>query len=516
VSDAGERGFKVTEVADVDQPIELSPETTAAFVGRALRGPVDTPVRVRNFGEFRRHFGDCWARSSLGPAVKDFFEHGGRRLYVVRVANNARGSMLCLPASGSALVLRATEPGSSERLRAAVDYDGIDEADTEHFNLTLQRLDPGNGRVVEQEMYRGLGYRADAADSVVDRLQGSELARVDHPWPMHRPEPTLAGGNRFLPGWAEHVQAGTDGSELSDYDLVGSDVRGTGLFALDAIDDVDLLYLPPRGTSLDNGPAAILAAEMYCRRRGAMLIVDPPGGWATSRDAVSGLRALGYRSPNLMTYFPRGLPATGEDTPRAAGAMLAGSLCRADRLHGPWSGSDEDGVKLRTALAPALALDEVDTRLLVRAGINALCRDAAGRMRLVGGRTLSRGSGAHCMFKSLAVRRLCLRIVKAIEVATRWCVFEPADARRVARVREQVVDYLGRLYAQGAFDNDHFVVLCDAARKGTDGSVRRGVSLLLVFQPCGCSTPVSFTLHQSPAGCRIGSTAFAPLTAGSG
>jgi phage tail sheath protein FI len=242
-----------------------------------------------------------------------------------------------------------------------------------------------------------------------------------------------------------------------------------------------------------------------------MLIVDPPASWATSKDAVNGLRSLGYRSPNVMTYFPRGRPAEGERTPRVAGALLAGSLCRTDRVHGPWAGLDEDGVTLRTALAPAITLDEVDTRLLVRAGINALCQDTAGRLRLVGGRTLSRGSGPHRMFKSLAVRRLFLRIVNAIDVATRWSVFEPADCRRVARVREQVVDYLGQLHTQGAFDNDHFVVLCDAPRKGPDGSVCRGVSLLLVFQPRGCSTPVSFTLHQSPAGCRISSTAFAPL-----
>jgi hypothetical protein len=52
-------------------------------------------------------------RSSLGPAAKQFFEHGGKRLYIIRVANNARGAMLCLPASGSALVLRAVEPGST-------------------------------------------------------------------------------------------------------------------------------------------------------------------------------------------------------------------------------------------------------------------------------------------------------------------------------------------------------------------------------------------------------------------
>ena len=86
---------------------------------------MNIPVLLHNFGDFRRRFGDVWTRSSLGPAVQSFFEHGGRDLIVVRVANNARGAMICLPASGSALVLRALEPGSAERIRAAVDYVGI-------------------------------------------------------------------------------------------------------------------------------------------------------------------------------------------------------------------------------------------------------------------------------------------------------------------------------------------------------------------------------------------------------
>ncbi len=511
MSDAVGRGITVTEIGDIDEPIDLAPETTVAFLGRALRGPLDTPVLVRNFGEFRRRFGDCWSRSSLGPAVRDFFDHGGRRLYVVRVANDARGSMLCLPASGSALILRAVECGSSERLRAAVDYDGIDAADAEHFNLTLQRLDPGSGRVVDQEMFRALSFCAEAPDFVVDRLQDSELARVDHPWPAHRPEPTLAGGNRFLPGWVEHVQAGTDGSELTDYDLVGSGVRGTGLFALDAVDDVDLLYFPPRGKGADNGPALVLAAEMYCRRRGAILIVDPPVAWGTSDDAVKGLRELGYGSPNLVTYFPRGRAADAEGATRAAGAALAGALCRRDRVHGLWQAFDDDGVVLQTSLAPATTLDDAATRRLVRAGINALCRDASGRVRLLGGRTLSRGSEPHRMFKSLPVRRICLRIVNSIDAAIRWSVFEQADARLAARIRDQVIDYLRRLHAAGALDNDNFLVLCDAGRDARDGGLRRGVTLLLVFQPRDCDTPVSFTLHQSATGCRISSTAFAPL-----
>ena len=134
----------------MDQPIDVLRETTAAFVGRALRGPLNEPVLIGSFGEFRRRFGDSWSRSSLGPAVQQFFEHGGLRLYIVRVANNARGAMICLPASGSALVLRAVEPGSTELIRAAIDFDGIDDDNDELFNLTLQRVNPASGLVEDQ------------------------------------------------------------------------------------------------------------------------------------------------------------------------------------------------------------------------------------------------------------------------------------------------------------------------------------------------------------------------------
>ena len=185
MSDAVDRGITVTELAPMDQAINASRETTAAFVGRALRGPLNEPVLVNSFGEFRRRFGDSWSRSSLGPAVQLFFEHGGRRLYIVRVANSARGALICLPASGSALVLRAVEPGSTECLRAAVDLDGID--DDTLFNLTLQRVDPETGLVSDQELYRKASFVPDQKRFIGDLLMNSTLARIESPLPTHRP-----------------------------------------------------------------------------------------------------------------------------------------------------------------------------------------------------------------------------------------------------------------------------------------------------------------------------------------
>jgi len=515
LSEAIDRGITVREIAAVDQPIDVAPETTAAFVGRALRGPLDTPVLVKNFGDFRRRFGDVWTRSSLGPAVRQFFEHGGRQLYVVRVANNARGAMLCLPAEGSAMILRAVDPGSTERVRAAVDFDGIDPADDERFNLTLQRVDPTSGTIVDQEIHSGVSYKSGSPDFVGQQLQDSLIARLEKPYPKHRPEATVADGNRYDPAWVEAVQDGTDGVELSDYDLVGSRTRGAGIFALDQVDDFDVLYLPPPGKGVDAGPAAILAAEMYCRRRGAMLIVDPPAAWRTPDEALAGIRASGYASPNLLSYFPRIRDRSAIDgnapEARPAGAAIAGLLCKLDRTHGAWQPMDTDGIVLRAPLTPAVSLDEEDADVLVRSGLNVILRGSGGRAQLTGSRTLARGSETHRMFKDLPVRRLCLRIVSTIDAATRWAVFEKPDARLTARIRGQVLTYLECLFDLGAFVSNDFLVECDAGVSQRTDLQRHGITVLLVFHPQGCRAPISLTLHQTVAGCRVASTAFAPV-----
>ncbi|MGI9248521.1 MAG: phage tail sheath C-terminal domain-containing protein [Woeseiaceae bacterium] len=510
MSEAVDHGITVTEIAAMDQPVDVSTQTTAAFVGRALRGPINRPVLVRNFGEYRRRFGDIWARSSLGPAVRQFFDHGGKRLYIVRVANNARGAMICLPASGSAVVLRASEPGSTERIRAAVDYDAIGDDDS-LFNLTLQRVNPATGLVDDQELFRKLSYKEDAKRFVGDALLTSTLVRLEHPYPMHRPEPTLKKGRRFESSYVEHAQLGTDGTELTDYDLIGSRKERKGLFALEEVESFDVLYLPPPGKGVDAGPTAILAAELYCRHRGAMLIVDPRAEWATATEAVNGVRELGYASPNMLGYFPRVVKrSNAKASHRPAGGAIAGLLCKQDRTYGPWQDLNQKGMGISRKLRPALEIDDNDRNLLNRAGLNVLANGPTGRARLRGSVTMGRGSEVNGKFANLQVRRFCLRIVNSIAKAARWAVFEPNDATLVKRIRAQVLTYFASLSDVGAFADQHFVVQCDAGVSHRADSERHGVTILLAFHPSGSDEPVSLTMHLTAAGCRVGSTAFAP------
>ncbi len=125
--------------------------------------------------------------------------------------------------------------------------------------------------------------------------------------------------------------------------------------------------------------------------------------------------------------------------------------------------------------------------------------------------TMGRGCEEHRLFAALPVRRLYLHIVNAIDKGTRWSVFEKGDEQLAARLNSQVTAYLAAMADMGALETDEFTVDCDAGLCKRSDALGHGVTILVRLQPCGCSKPLSFTLHQTIAGCRVTSTAFAPV-----
>lgn len=80
-------GVYIEEVESGVRPITGVATSITAFVGRALRGPVDVPVTVFGYGEYERIFGGLWADAPLGYAVRDFFLNGGGQAIIVRLFN---------------------------------------------------------------------------------------------------------------------------------------------------------------------------------------------------------------------------------------------------------------------------------------------------------------------------------------------------------------------------------------------------------------------------------------------
>jgi len=76
--------------APLGAAIEPGPIGVVAFVGRALKGPVNEAVPVESFAQFQQRFGGLWSDSLLPHAVEQFFEHGGRQAVIVRVVSSAR------------------------------------------------------------------------------------------------------------------------------------------------------------------------------------------------------------------------------------------------------------------------------------------------------------------------------------------------------------------------------------------------------------------------------------------
>src|SRR5690348_16592576 len=87
---------EATPLAPQEDPLQLD---VAAFVGFAERGPLDQPVAVEDMSQYHAVFGGdlLLAReqphnqpvyANLPSAVQAFFDNGGRRCYVVRVAGN--------------------------------------------------------------------------------------------------------------------------------------------------------------------------------------------------------------------------------------------------------------------------------------------------------------------------------------------------------------------------------------------------------------------------------------------
>jgi Bacteriophage tail sheath protein len=81
------------ERSDADYAV-IGPLRTdvAAFVGIARRGPLDVALPINSWRQFVSHYGDFTGAGYLGYAVRGFFENGGRRCWIVRVASAAAAS----------------------------------------------------------------------------------------------------------------------------------------------------------------------------------------------------------------------------------------------------------------------------------------------------------------------------------------------------------------------------------------------------------------------------------------
>ena len=468
MADSRVTGVELAEQSrTTDRAIERVPTGIAAFVGRTLKGPVNHPVPVSSFVEFQQIFGGLWQPSTLSYALEQFFENGGRQALVVRVANSARPPTITLPASGAALRLIALNPGSREYLRASVDYDGIGDGEPDRFNLVVQRVRSAASELIEdQEIFRRVSVLPDSGRFVTEILLESRLLRVTGSVPARRPDRSVSGPYSAVIGYAVSNPDGDDGAPLTDYDLIGSAMEGTGLFALKGVPCFNLLCIPPLTRDSDVGLSTLLVAAKFCRDRQALLVVDPPSAWLSARTALDSLRVWPFRSDSAVMFFPRVQAfdrLRGRIETFASCGAAAGMIARSDESWPVWTAVEGEESILRPGLRPAVPVTDSDRKRLAQAGVNTLMSVRTNVRAAISPRTLAAGGCGNSDWKYLSARRLSLFIAASIEQGTRWVTLEHNGPATWERARSLAQGFLDALAEQGAFigtspDESHFVI----------------------------------------------------------
>ena len=488
--------------------IESSSRGVVAFVGRCRKGPINEPIAIHSLADYQRVFGGLWEHSTLSFALEQFFEQGGTRALVVRVVSEGRAPTIDLPAGEQRLVLSGLCPGRNEYLRASVDHDGIGNQDEDLFNLVVQRVRQRGSELVEtQEIFRRVSILGGSAREVSRILSASRLVRVAGPLPARRPDITRGSEPRALIGYVECNNDGEDGEPLSDYDLIGSESRRSGIFALEGGPRFDFLCIPPPARNRDPGMSVLVVGARFCRRHHALLLVDPPLAWTSTQRALDQIRDWPFHSADALMFFPR-LTAlnrlTGNHETFAPCAAAAALIVRDDatRAH-LWQESEEPAL-LRPGIQPALWVDRLQRHQLSQLGINALRATRRPSRDEVGLCTLAGESAASADARWLGTRRLQLDLCASIECGTRWVSIDGNTQRTRERVARQVENFLREQAESGAFAgterNRHFYVLCDERLNGPAEQAHGIFRLLFGYQSAHGATRLTWLVEHRPAG----------------
>jgi phage tail sheath protein FI len=499
-------GVYITEVPSGNRTVTGVATSVTAFIGVARRGPVDEPVSISNFSEFARTFGGLDRTSGLGYAVRDFYLNGGGPALVVRVAHLEDAADPTLEAAPARLVvgdltLEAYGEGQwANDLTATVEHpatadaadiaaaQGVDPDDL--FTLTLALGD-------ETEVYRNVTV-GDGPARLANLLESSRLARVAAAASAARPPASTYT--------VVSAGAGRDGGAVQpdDYKAVGR-----GFHALDTVDLVNIVVIPPPSPSGSLDDSVWADAAAYAHGRRAFLVVDPKPNLEVEafRTWVAGLGITGEAARDAAVYYPRIRHADplrgGQLGTFAPGGAVAGVFARTDGSRGVWKAPAGLEAGLTGVVGLEKTLTNDDNGKLNPAGYNALrsFRDAGSVVW--GARTLRGSDVLSDDYKYVPVRRLALFLQESLYRGTQWVVFEPNDEPLWAQIRLSVGAFMQDLFRRGAFQGssprDAFFVRCDAETT-TQYDIDRGiVNIHVGFAPLKPAEFVIISIQQKTA-----------------
>ncbi|HEX7296542.1 MAG TPA: phage tail sheath subtilisin-like domain-containing protein [Pyrinomonadaceae bacterium] len=517
-------GVYVEEISSGVHTITGVATSITAFIGQADRGPIDEAFVINSFGDYERNFGGLSLQSTMSFAVRDFYLNGGSKAVIVRVSNGAATARAELPTAsaspanpdppGDNLFLYASSAGSwGNNLSVLIDYNTKDKNSpgASLFNVTIFETNPVTNQVTASEKFLNVSVDPANVRFIAKVLeQGSALMRVPvdnggaYLMPNVRPDETVTvvspPTSPPTPDKPTPVKAsgGSDGTDVGEGQFIGTGMAGDkrGLYALEKADLFNLLCIPPFTATTDTTPALVGEAAVYCEKRRAMMIVDPPSSWTTKKKAVDEFSDattdfVGTRSNNSAIYFPRlrqpnPLRENQIEDFAPCGAV-AGVMARTDSQRGVWKAPAGQEASLIGVPQLSVSLTDDENGELNPLGVNCLrAFPIIGRV-VWGARTLEGADQLASEWKYIPIRRTALYIEESLYRGTKWVVFEPNDEPLWAQIRLNVGAFMHDLFRQGAFQGktprDAYLVKCDKETT-TQSDIDHGiVNIVVGFAP---------------------------------
>jgi uncharacterized protein len=368
------------------------------------------------------------------------------------------------------------------------------------FRMSVRYVNPEE-RIDQLETFDGLTMNSSVttryAITVVNAR--STLVRFDTsvPFPPFDNPTTLDGSWQQLAG-------GDDGTPPLDDAFIGEDFgpgQRTGLQSMIDIDQVSIVAVPGK-TSQAIQNALIEHCESLMDR---FAVLDAPAG--ASIQTVQDFRNQ-YDTKYAAIYYPwitvrdslvkdrRNVPPSGH---------MVGIYARVDETRGVHKAPANEVIRGILDLEQIVNKREQDILNPSPVNINVL-RDfrASGRgMRVWGARCITSDTD----WKYINVRRLFIFLEESIDEGTQWAVFEPNDEPLWARVRQSVVNFLTRVWRDGALmgtkPEEAFFVKCDRTTMTQDDIDNGRLIMIIGVAPVKPAEFVIIRIGQFAGGSEV-------------
>jgi len=467
-------GVYVEEVPSANKPIEGVATSIAAFVGLAPGGPVNTPMRISNWTQFAKIYGDpnepdngpFMEGAYLAHSVYGFFQNGGTTCWVVRVGEDG-GSNGSGPAARAALP--AAADASVETYSAVALTEGEVEVEIAEEPSTGEGADKTyTVRVTagsEKEEFTGLTTKKGRNNLATKVNAQSKLIKIEDTGaslPEAQRAPALGTFKLSPPSISP--------TDVKPTHFEGDVARRKGMGGLAAVDEITMVVMPDIMTlaSDDGDDVQIrdLQGKMiaHCENAGdRMAILDCPPNMLPQEILEWRMNTAGYDSKFAALYYPWIEvmdPLTNQPIMVPPSGHVAGLWCRTDATRGVHKAPANEVVMGANGLG--FQVTHAEQGGLNKVGINCIRAFPGRGIRVWGARTLS----SDPEWRYINVRRLFNYVSESIMEGTQWSVFEPNDEKLWIQLRIAATNFLTRVWSDGALfgstPQQAFYVKCDS------------------------------------------------------